>query len=229
MSETVGVALLEVVGMLLRLRVSLPDRPGVLGQVARAFGVMGADILQVTVLERQAGRAVDDFTVFWPGLFEPGELRDRICVVPGARVESVWPTREAPGTSPDYDLLGHVAAEPERAVVTLVDAMPDVVSAEWAVAVDSGSGMVLHGSWQAPEDVSAADLTPLRASALTRDGLHLACVPMDGAHLVVAREQGPPFHQAELDKISRLTGIVCALVRSTTDREPRETQRSNTP
>lgn len=205
--------------MLLRLRVSLPDRPGVLGQVARAFGVMGADILQVVVLERQAGRAVDDFTVFWPGLFEPGELRDRICVVPGVRVNGVWPTRETPGTSPDYDLLGHVAAEPERAVAALVDAMPDVVSAEWAVAVDSGSGAMLYGSWQAPEDVPAADLTPLRASAITRDGLHLACVPMDGAHLVVARSQGPPFHRAELDKIVKLTGIVGALARSVSGRE----------
>lgn len=200
--------------MLLRLRVSLPDRPGVLGQVARAFGVMGADILQVTVLERQAGRAVDDFTVYWPGVFEPGELRDRICVVPGTRVEAVWPTREAPGTSPDYDLLGHVASEPERAVVTLVDAVPDVVSAEWAVAVDSDSGAVLHGSWQAPHDVPTSDLTPLRPSTMTVGGLHLACVPMDGIHLVVARSQGPPFHRVELDKLVRLAGVVAILARA---------------
>ncbi|MEW9529338.1 amino acid-binding protein [Microbispora sp. NPDC049125] len=200
--------------MLLRLRVSLPDRPGVLGQVARAFGVMGADILQVTVLERQAGRAVDDFTVSWSGLFEPEELRERISVVPGTRVEAVWPTREVPGTSPDYDLLGHVAGEPERAYVTLVDAVSDLVSAEWAVAVDSASGSVTHGSWQAPELVPAASLTPLRASAFTEGDLHLASVPMDGVHLVVARSQGPAFHRAELDKIVRLVGIVSVLAQA---------------
>ncbi|GGO23207.1 hypothetical protein GCM10010116_46820 [Microbispora rosea subsp. aerata] len=199
--------------MLLRLRVSLPDRPGVLGQVARAFGVMGADILQVTVLERQGGRAVDDFTVSWSGVFEPGELRDRIGVVPGTRVEGVWPTREVPGTSPDYDLLGHVAADPERAYITLVDAVPDLVSAEWAVAVDSADGKVVHGSWQAPQTVPAADLTPLRAAAFEEGGLHLASVPMDGVHLVVARAQGPAFHRAELDKIVRLVGIVSVLAR----------------
>ncbi|MFF4126448.1 amino acid-binding protein [Microbispora rosea] len=201
----------EVVGMLLRLRVSLPDRPGVLGQVARAFGVMGADILQVTVLERQAGRAVDDFTVSWSGVFEPGELRERIGVVPGTRVEAVWPTREVPGATPDYDLLGHVAADPDRAYVTLVDAVPDLVSAEWAVAVDSADGTIVHGSWQAPETVPAADLTPLRASAFEEGGLHLVSVPMDGVHLVVARSQGPAFHRAELDKIARLVGIVSVL------------------
>ncbi|MCT9933361.1 amino acid-binding protein [Planotetraspora sp. A-T 1434] len=200
--------------MLLRLRVSLPDRPGVLGQVARAFGVMGADILQVTVLERQAGRAVDDFTVSWSGVFEPEELRERIGVVPGTRVEAVWPTREAPGTSPDYDLLGHVAGEPDRAFVTLVDAVPDLVSAEWAVAVDSENGAIVHGSWQAPEEVPSPELTPIRPSAFTEGTLHLVSVPMSGLHLVVARSQGPAFHRAELDKISRLVGIVSVLARS---------------
>ncbi|GAA0403955.1 hypothetical protein GCM10009530_65010 [Microbispora corallina] len=200
--------------MLLRLRVSLPDRPGVLGQVARAFGVMGADILQVTVLERQSGRAVDDFTVSWSGLFEPGELRERIGVVPGTRVEAVWPTREAPGTSPDYDLLGHVAGEPDRAYLALVDAVPDLVSAEWAVAVDSSTGEVVHGSWQAPETVPAADLTPLRPASFSEGGLHLVSVPMDGVHLVVARSQGPAFHRAEVDKVVRLVEIVCVLARA---------------
>ena len=53
--------------MMLRLRVSFPDRPGALGQAARVLGTLGADILQVTVLERETGRAVDDFTVSWPG------------------------------------------------------------------------------------------------------------------------------------------------------------------
>ncbi|MEZ0073110.1 amino acid-binding protein [Planotetraspora sp. GP83] len=200
--------------MLLRLRVSLPDRPGVLGQVARAFGVMGADILQVTVLERQAGRAVDDFTVSWSGVFEPEELRERIGVVPGTRVEAVWPTREAPGTSPDYDLLGYVAGEPDRAFVTLVDAVPDLVSADWAVAVESENGAIVHGSWQAPEEVPSSDLTPIRPSAFSEGALHLVSVPMSGLHLVVARSQGPAFHRAELDKISRLVGIVSVLARS---------------
>lgn len=197
--------------MLLRLRVSLPDRPGVLGQVARAFGVMGADILQVTVLERQAGRAVDDFTVAWSGVFGADELRDRIGVVPGARVEAAWPTREVPGTSPDYDLLGYVAGDPDRAFLTLVDAVSDLISAEWAVAVNSDTGAIEHGSWQAPVIVPAGTLTPLRPAAFSEGSLNIASVPMDGRHLVVARSQGPTFHRAELDKIVRLVEIVSVL------------------
>ncbi|MFD0535873.1 ACT domain-containing protein [Actinomadura luteofluorescens] len=52
--------------MLLRIRVRLPDRPGSLGQVARTLGAAGADVVQMAVLERDNGRAMDDFTVAWP-------------------------------------------------------------------------------------------------------------------------------------------------------------------
>ncbi|GAB3900288.1 hypothetical protein GCM10027612_61670 [Microbispora bryophytorum subsp. camponoti] len=52
--------------MLLRLRIALPDRPGSLSQVTGILGSAGADITQVTVLDRGDGRALDDFTVYWP-------------------------------------------------------------------------------------------------------------------------------------------------------------------
>ncbi|MEV6985831.1 amino acid-binding protein [Sphaerisporangium sp. NPDC051017] len=206
--------------MALRVRVSLPDRPGVLGQVARAFGVLGADILQVTVLEREGGRAIDDFTLSWPGGFAADELRERLSIVPGVRIDGVWPTREVPGVSPDYDLLGHVASDAERAYVTLVDAVPDLVSAEWAVAVDSRTGAVVHGSWQAPGVDEMPDLTPLRPAAFSEGPLHLLSLPLKeaGLHLVVARSEGPAFHQVELDKIVRLVEVVSQLAASTVDR-----------
>jgi hypothetical protein len=205
-----------VVVMLLRLRVSLPDRPGVLGQVARAFGVLGADILQVTVLEREAGRAVDDFTVSWQGGLGIDDLRERVGVVPGVRVEGVWPTREVPGLNSDYDLLGHVAADSERAFRTLVDAVPDLVSAEWAVGVDLTTGEVAHGSWQAPDSVPVEEPPPMRPSVVTAGAFHLITVPVPevGLRLVVARAQGPAFHKVELDKVVRLVEIVSIVARA---------------
>ncbi|MFC4530614.1 amino acid-binding protein [Sphaerisporangium dianthi] len=201
---------------------SLPDRPGVLGQVARSFGVLGADILQVTVLEREAGRAVDDFTLSWPGGFAADDLRERLSVVPGVRIEGVWPTREVPGASPDYDLLGHVVSDAERAFVTLVDAVPDLVSAEWAVAVDSDTGTVVHGSWQAPGVEEMPDLTPLRPSAFSEGPLHLLSLPVKtaGLHLVVARTEGPAFHQVELDKVVRVVEIIALLAGAVPHQRP---------
>ncbi len=210
--------------MMLRLRVSFPDRPGALGQVARVLGTLGADILQLTVLEREAGRVVDDFTVSWPGPFDAEGVRDRLSAVPGIRVEAVWPTREIPGAAPDYDLLKHVASDPGRALATLVDAIPDLVSAEWAVAVSSESGELVHRSWQAPgsldeeggvSGVKTADLTCLRPSALTAGRHRFMSLPVPGAgiHLVLARTEGPSFHRAELDRAIRVVEIVSIIGR----------------
>ncbi|MGW4424237.1 amino acid-binding protein [Streptosporangium sp. NPDC004631] len=210
--------------MMLRLRVSFPDRPGALGQVARVLGTLGADILQVTVLEREAGRAVDDFTVSWPGAPDADGVRDRMSAVPGIQVEAVWPTREIPGAAPDYDLLKHVAADPGRAFVTLVDAAPALVSAEWAVAVSSETGELVHRSWQAPHSldeaggltgVKAADLRSLRPCALSAGRHRFMSLPVPGAslHLILARTEGPSFHRAELDRAIRVVEIVAILGR----------------
>ncbi|MER5642994.1 amino acid-binding protein [Streptosporangium sp. NPDC002524] len=211
--------------MMLRLRVSFPDRPGALGQAARVLGTLGADILQVTVLEREVGRAVDDFTVSWPGTVDAETVRDRLSGVPGMRVEGVWPTREIPGTAPDYDLLKHVAADPGRAFATLVDAMPDLVSAEWAVILSPESEDLVHRSWQAPMTldetgglvgVKAADLATLRPAVLGsgRHQLMSLPVPETSRHLVLARTDGPPFHRAELDRAIRVLEIVSIMSRA---------------
>jgi len=211
--------------MMLRLRVSFPDRPGALGQAARVLGTLGADILQVTVLEREVGRAVDDFTVSWPGSVDIETVKDRLSGIPGMRVEGVWHTREIPGSAPDYDLLKHVAADPGRALATLVDAMPDLASAEWAVVVSSENGEFVHHSWQAPSaldetgclaGVKARDLTPLRPAVLGAGRHQLMSIPVAGRdlHLILARTDGPPFHRVELERAIRILELVSIMGRT---------------
>ncbi|MET9343999.1 MULTISPECIES: ACT domain-containing protein [unclassified Nonomuraea] len=193
--------------MLLRLRVSLPDRPGGLGQVARVLGVLGADILQVTVLEREAGRAVDDFVISWPGATTPASVRDRLSAVPGVKVEGVWPTREVPGSAPDYDLLLHVAADPARGLATLVDALPSLCGGEWALAL--GEGVVRHASPAAPPTFQLLELPP-RALSHEAGEHRLMVLPVTSpaVHVIVARAEGPPFHRAELERAARIVEIV---------------------
>src|SRR4051812_50189000 len=87
--------------MLLRVRVTLPDRPGALGQVARTLGVAGADIVQVVVLERLGGRAGDDFTLVWPGAAPGGRLLPGPAAVPGVPGGGVWEALGAPGSRGD--------------------------------------------------------------------------------------------------------------------------------
>src|SRR5919112_1468887 len=121
--------------MLLRVRVTLPDRPGTLGQVARTMGVSGADIVQVVVLERLGGRAVDDFTVVWPGAARVERLLAGLAAIPGVQVDGVWKAIGAPVSGGhDAELLAQVAGNPADGLATLVDAIPGLLAADWAAA-----------------------------------------------------------------------------------------------
>ncbi|MGS2614442.1 amino acid-binding protein [Micromonospora sp. LZ34] len=209
--------------MLLRVRVTLPDRPGTLGQVARTMGVSGADIVQVVVLERLGGRAVDDFTVVWPGAARVERLLAGLAAIPGVRVDGVWRAIGAPTTTgQDAELLAQVAANPVDGVATLVDAVPGLLAADWAVAAvvplnwatraGGGEPTVGHASWRAPVPPRLPEVTPLRARAVdTPDGGHFAVAPFGraGLVLVVARERtdplaAPAFHTTEVDRLAQL-------------------------
>ena len=52
--------------MLMHLRMSVPDRPGMLAQITAALADVGADIRTIAVLERESGRAIDDIYLSWP-------------------------------------------------------------------------------------------------------------------------------------------------------------------
>lgn len=213
--------------MLLRLRVRLPDRPGSLGQVARTLGVTGADIVQMVVLERVGGRAVDDFTVIWPAAAPADRILAGLAAIPGVAVEGVWRSVGSPAIGgADAELVGQVAANPADGVATLVDAVPGLLSADWAAALvvpadwasggdgpAAAEGGVAYASWRAPDPVSLPDVTPLRPRAFDGAGEErYATAPFGraGAVLLVARsgtEAGltaPAFHVTEVDRLAQL-------------------------
>jgi hypothetical protein len=226
--------------MLLRVRVTLPDRPGSLGQVARTLGVAGADIVQVVVLERVGGRAVDDFTVLWPGAARVDRLLAGLTAVPGVKVDGVWRAIGAPvNGGHDAELLAQVAAGPDTGLQTLVDAMPGLLAAEWAAAIlvpadwplRTGGGAearpvqgadptVVYTSWQAPDPLVIPEVTPLRARALEgQEGTRYAVAPFGraGMVLLVARTtaDGLPaaaFHTTEVDRVAQLVKAAAVLL-----------------
>lgn len=201
--------------MLLRLRVRLPDRPGSLGQVARTLGVTGADIVQMVVLERVGGRAVDDFTVIWPSAAPVDRILDGLGAIPGVVVEGVWHSLGAPAIGgADAELVGQVAANPDEGIATLVDAIPGLLSADWAAALvvhagwaqgvgtgfagaaGAGSGeetlpAVAYASWRAPQPLRPPEVTPLRPRAFeAADGVRYAAGPFGRAGLVMLVARG---------------------------------------
>lgn len=224
--------------MLLRVRVALPDRPGTLGQVARTLGVAGADIVQVVVLERLGGRAVDDFTVVWPGSSRVERLLAGLAAIPGVQVDGVWRAMGAPtGGGQDAELLAQVAANAKDGLATLVDAVPGLLAADWAAAAvvpadwavrpvltpggaAGAEPAVAYASWRAPQPLRLPEVTPLRARAMDgADELHYAVAPFGRAGLVlmVARgdSEGLPaaaFHISEVDRVAQLVRAAAVIL-----------------
>jgi hypothetical protein len=225
--------------MLLRVRVTLPDRPGSLGQVARTLGVAGADIVQVVVLERLGGRAVDDFTVVWPGASRVERLLAGLAAIPGVQVDGVWKAIGAPVSGGhDAELLAQVAANPEGGLATLVDAVPGLLAADWAAAAvvpadwasragaprrpADGTGLhpgsepaTAYASWRAPDPLRLPEVTPLRARPLAGpDGTRYAVAPFGraGLVLVVARSDDDELPGAafHVTEVDRVAQLVRA-------------------
>lgn len=230
-------------GVLLRLRIWVADRPGALGQVTRELGACGADIVQVSVLSRERGRALDEITVFLPEDGRRARLERSLRALSTVTVEGVRPSGEVPGAFPDLDLLGRVAADPRAALNILVDALPRILAADWALAVrpgpvaasaaaamsaagdgEPGGGKVALGigeaavlarSWDAPHDAALPDLPP-RAAAVSVGTTRYAAAPVGdaGILLVVCRLGDPAFHRFEVLRLSRLTEVAAAVAGS---------------
>jgi hypothetical protein len=219
--------------MLLRVRVTLPDRPGALGQVARTLGVAGADIVQVVVLERLGGRAVDDFTVVWPGAARVERLLAGLAAIPGVQVDGVWKAIGAPvAGGHDAELLAQVAANPADGLATLVDAVPGLLAADWAAAAVvpadwaarnrevPSEPAVAYASWRAPGPLRLPEVTPLRARPLLGpDGTKYAVAPFGRGGLVLVTARGDEaelnaaaFHVTEVDRVAQLVRAAAVII-----------------
>jgi hypothetical protein len=203
--------------VLLRIRVRLPDRPGSLGKVARILGAAGADVVQMAVLERDAGRALDDFTVAWPSGAGIDRLCDGLAFIPGVDIEGVWPTVESQGAFPDAALVGQLASNPDGALVILADAVPSILSADWAglLRVTPGEAILVHTSLGVFADIDLPEVHPLRPRSFTsRDGTQYAVAPIGEAGLavLVARTAAPQFHRTEVFRLAQLVSATEAVL-----------------
>jgi hypothetical protein len=77
------------------LRVWLSDRPGALGQVASRVGAVGGDVVGIDILERGAGRAIDELVVELPEPDRVDLLISELHQVDGVDVESITPAAES--------------------------------------------------------------------------------------------------------------------------------------
>jgi hypothetical protein len=206
------------------LRATLPDRPGALGAVAAALGRTGADIVSVSVVERDRFDAVDDITFELPATVLIDEVYAALHAVSGIWIESLHPEVCASGLTRATALLADVASAPaERMPTTLVGALPHVLGATWAaVWPESGRRSPIVASADAPvepprgldglELPSAATGGRLWLTPAPRGQLEVAVVPFSAAlALGVGREGGPPFRGAELEILDHVARVSIAL------------------
>jgi hypothetical protein len=160
--------------MLTRLRIWLPDAPGVLGAVAAEIGAVFGNVVGLEVLEREAGVAIDEMVVELPD--DPGAI-DAVCRavrnVPGVGVEEVVELSgdgdgdgegEGEGGAPDREdtvlaaitaILG--AATPDAVLKELTGRLSALFGLAWlAVADDALTRFVeVHGDAPSPPWVAA--------------------------------------------------------------------------
>ena len=127
--------------MLTRIRIWLPDAPGVLGAVSAEIGAVQGNVVGLEVLERGAGVAIDEMIVELPDGPDAVEAMCRgVRNVPGAGVEEVVEVvgevhdREDSVLAATTAILG--AATPEAVLKELTNQLHALFDLAWLAVAD---------------------------------------------------------------------------------------------
>ena len=217
------------------IRVSLPDVPGSLGQLAEAFGMVDADINSVDIVESSTdGTVTDDIVVTLPTGVMVDTLITAVASVDGAEVDSIRPFTGRVDRRGQVEMLAQIAEHSGSLGATLdelVRVMPSAVTSSWAVVLrTSNEGLTrAAASPAAPEDDgSRPQMPPIEAARILQPdfdgwapdsgfqlGTSLTITPLHGTDLVlvVGRVGGPDFLASEVREIGDLGCIVGAILR----------------
>jgi len=208
--------------LLARVRFSVPDRPGSLGKVTSAIGAVGADIVEIDVLESESGRALDDVFVRVRDLEHLDRVRDRLNGMPAVTVTGLqYPAPPVTGHA-DLELIDQVLSRPERGLQTLVDGAPHAFGADWGALVEYGPDAaavisVLTISVHCPGPDKVVITSPLRLASIRMtppgsdtpySGAALVPIGSGPLALVLVRAQGLEFHRSELWRVGQVGQIV---------------------
>jgi hypothetical protein len=201
------------------LRVWLPDRPGALGAVASRVGAVGGDLVGIDILERGAGRAVDELVIDIPDDDERMPLLlAEIAEVDGVDIEQVTPVAEAL-RDPRLDALETAAMlvgahDPGEAIAALCEHASRTLGASWAAVIDLETGEVDASDGDAPTSAwLSAFVAGSQSSAQVANGdagpddTVWAPLPQAGKALVIGRHS-MPFRARERRQASALARIV---------------------
>jgi len=200
------------------LRVWMPDRPGALGALASRIGAVGGDVTGIDILERGAGRAIDELVIELPDDALVELLVTEIHQVDGVDIESIRPAAEALH-DPRVDALETAALlvgapTPSAAIEELCVHGVRTVGAHWGVVLDLADGSITSEVGDCPSAAwIAAFVAGSQSSARVSDGdagpsdVVWAPLPAAGRALVMGRN-GESFRARERRQAAALARIV---------------------
>ena len=216
------------------LRVWMPDRPGALGALASRIGAVGGDVTGIDILERGAGRAIDELVVELPDDSLVDLLVAEIHQVDGVDIESIRPA-EVALHDPRVDALETAALlvgapTPSAAIKELCVHAVRTVGANWGAVLDLSNGSIISAVGECPPAAwIAAFVAGSQSSARVADGdigpsdMVWAPLPAAGRALVMGRN-GESFRARERRQTAALARIVDTRFRELTvsarDRHP---------
>lgn len=169
------------------VRVELPDRPGALGLVASRVGAVRGEIVGIDILERAAGRAVDELVIDLPDSSLLELLVAEMTAVDGVEVDDV---RRAPSGRPDPRL----------------DALETAVHLTEATSIDTLLESLVTSARRTLDADTAVVEPELPVQPASEDDVARVPLPSAGRALVL-RRTGRRFRSRELARLSALARI----------------------
>lgn len=188
---------------MLRLRVEMLDRPGALARVTGVLAAFRGDIVQITVIHRDQGIAVDDIFM---RLLEPdqsGSICEAVGRLPDTRVVGSRQPASLADIDAQFDMIAYLFAAPQRGLEAFVDMLPSAIDADWT-AIRAADGSLLYHS-DASESVDAE---------LSVSDALLELPIADGVVLQVGRHPGLSWHFVESRRIASVLELAAQLVRA---------------
>ena len=178
--------------------------------MTRALAAVGANVVSLSVVQRESGRAVDDLLLDWP--FErPWDAVVRaIDGCSGARLIGL---RHVASAAPDHDadLLQQAMRDPSQALEVLVDGLPALLLADWAAVSDRRwPREPLFATVDAPLPLPTPPAAVPRPRAVGGDEPPVAYVPCARSDLrvLVGRASEPSFTRTELQRCVSMVNVV---------------------
>jgi hypothetical protein len=209
------------------VRLWLPDRAGALGAVTSRIGAVGGSVVGIEILERGAGRAIDELVVELPGAHLVDLLISEVSQVDGVDVELVQPIAGAVH-DPRLDALETAAilvgaATTDELLDALVVHSRRTIGAAWAAVVDLEEGEIWASDGESPTAVwlgAFVEGTRMVTDVCGPDDVAWAPMPASGVALVLGRS-GTAFRALERRHVAALARIADTRFRDLTRRRSR--------